>query len=96
MMTSKDRKGPKKAKRFNIVEEPSNPAQPPKPMTNQPKRLHIYKPEDVRGNITGPFVRLSIGYKNYFFGFEINHSIISISLIFRHILFSYKPSFKSQ
>jgi hypothetical protein len=53
MMTSKDRKGPKPSKRFKIVEEPSNPAQPTKPMTKQPKRLHIYKPEDVRGNRTG-------------------------------------------
>lgn len=91
MMTSKDRKGPKWARQFKVVEESSNPAQPPKPMTNQPKRLHIYKPKDIRGNVTGPFVRLSIGYKNYFFGFEINHNIISISLIFRHIVFSFKP-----
>ena len=91
MMTSKDRKGPKPSRQFKVVEESSNPAQPPKPMSNQRKRLRIYKPEDVRGNITGPFIRLSIGYKNYFFGFEINHSTISISLIFRHILFSFKP-----
>ena len=84
MMTSKDRKGPKPSRQYKL-------AQPPKPMTNQPKRLHIYKPEDVRGNVTGPFVRLVIGYKNYFFGFEINHNIISISLIFRHIVFSFKP-----
>ena len=91
MMTSKDRKGPKPSRQFKVVEESSNPAQPSKPMSNQRKRLHIYKPEDVRGNVTGPFVRLVIGYKNYFFGFEINHNIISISLIFRHIVFSFKP-----
>lgn len=91
MMTSKNRKGPKKAKQFRVIEEDSNPAQPPKPMTKQPKRLHIYKPEDVRGNITGLFIRLSVGYKNHFFGFEINQSFIAISLIFRHIAFSFKP-----
>lgn len=91
MMTSKDRKGPKSSRQFKVVEEPSNPSKPPKPMTNQPKRLHIYKPENVRGNITWPFIRLSVGYKNHFFGFEINQSFIAISLIFRHIAFSFKP-----
>ena len=88
MMTSKDRKGPKKAKQFKVVEESSNPAQP---MTNQPKRLHIYKPEDVRGNINGPFIRLKLGYKTYCIGLEINDMFIGISLIFRHIVFSFKP-----
>ena len=88
MMTSKDRKGPKKAKQFKVVEESSNPAQP---MTNQPKRLHIYKPEDVRGNITGPFIRLTLGHKNHFLGLELNERFIGISLIFRHIVFSFKP-----
>ena len=91
MMTSKDRKGPKKAKQFKVVEESSNPAQPPQPMTNQPKRLHIYKPEDVRGNITGPFIRLTLGHKNHFLGLELNERFIGISLIFRHIVFSFKP-----
>lgn len=91
MMTSKDRKGPKKAKQFKVVEESSNPAQPPKPMTNQTKRLHIYKPEDVRGNITGPFIRLTLGHKNHFLGLELNERFIGISLIFRHIVFSFKP-----
>ena len=91
MMTSKDRKGPKKAKQFKVVEESSNPAQPPKPMTNQPKRLHIYKPEDVRGNITGPFIRLTFGHKNHFLGLELNEKFIGISLIFRRIVFSFKP-----
>ncbi len=91
MMTSKDRKGPKKAKQFKVVEESSNPAQPPKPMTKQPKRLHIYKPEDVRGNITGPFIRLTLGHKNHFLGLELNERFIGISLIFRHIVFSFKP-----
>ena len=91
MMTEQDRKGPKKARQFRVIEESSNPAQPPKPMTNQPKRLHIYKPEDVRGNITGEFIRLSVGYKNHFLGFEIHESFIVISLIFRHIVFSLKP-----
>lgn len=91
MMTSKDRKGPKKAKQFKVVEESSNPAQPPKPMTKQPKRLHIYKPEDVRGNITGPFIRLTLGHKNHFLGLELNEKFIGISLIFRHIVFSFKP-----
>lgn len=88
MMTSKDRKGPKKAKQFKVVEESSNPAQP---MTNQAKRLHIYKPEDVRGNITGPFIRLTLGHKNHFIGLELNEKFIVISLIFRHIVFSFKP-----
>lgn len=91
MMTEQDRKGPKKAKQFKVVEESSNPAQPPKPMTNQPKRLHIYKPEDVRGHKKGAFTRIVLGYKNYFFGFEISHDMVSISLIFRHIVFSFKP-----
>ena len=91
MMTSKDRKGPKKAKQFKVVEESSNPAQPHKPMTNQTKRLHIYKPEDVRGNITGPFIRLTLGHKNHFLGLELNERFIGISLIFRHIVFSFKP-----
>lgn len=91
MMTEQDRKGPKKAKQFKVVEESSNPAQPPQPMTNQPKRLHIYKPEDVRGNITGPFIRLKLGYKTYCIGLEINDMFIGISLIFRHIVFSFKP-----
>jgi hypothetical protein len=91
MMTSKDRKGPKPSKQFKVVEESSNPAQPPKPMSNQPKRLHIYKPEDVRGNITGPFIRLTLGYKNHFLGLEVNERFIGISLIFKHIVFSFKP-----
>lgn len=91
MMTEQDRKGPKKAKQFKVVEESSNPAQPPKPMTKQPKRLHIYKPEDVRGNITGPFIRLTLGHKNHFLGLELNEKFIGISLIFRHIVFSFKP-----
>lgn len=91
MMTSKDRKGLRPSKQFKVVEESSNPAQPPKPMTNQPKRLHIYKPEDVRGNITGPFIRMSIGYKNYCIGFQVNDEFVTISLIFRHIVFSFKP-----
>lgn len=91
MMTSKDRKGPKKVKQFNIVEEPSNPAQPPKPMTKQPKRLHIYKPKDVRGNRNGAFSRITLGYKNYCIGLEINDEFIAISLIFRYIVFSFRP-----
>ena len=91
MMTEQDRKGPKKARQFKVVEESSNPAQPPKPMTKQPKRLHIYKNEDVRGNITGPFIRLTLGHKNHFLGLELNERCIGISLIFRHIVFSFKP-----
>lgn len=93
MMTSKDRKGPKPSRRF--IESPvrhfNTHSNPPKPMTNQPKRLHIYKPEDVRGNITGPFIRLTLGHKNHFLGLELNERFIGISLIFRHIVFSFKP-----
>jgi len=81
MMTSKDRKGPKPSRQFKVVEESSN----------QPKRLHIYKPEDVRGNITGPFIRLTLGHKNHFLGLEVNERFIGISLIFKHIVFSFKP-----
>ena len=84
MMTEQDRKGPKPSRQYKL-------AQPPKPMTNQPKRLHIYKPEDVRGNITGPFIRLTLGHKNHFLGLEVNEKFIGISLIFRHIVFSFKP-----
>ena len=91
MMTSKDRKGPKPSRQFKVVEESSNPAQPPKPMTNQPKRLHIYKPENLRGNRNGAFARLTLGYKNYCIGLEINDEFIAIGLIFRHIVFSFKP-----
>ena len=91
MMTSKDRKVPKSSRQYKVVEEPSNPSKPQKPMTKQPKRLHIYKPEDVRGNITGLFIRLSIGYKNYCIGFQVNDEFVTISLIFRHIAFSFKP-----
>ena len=91
MMTSKDRKGPKPSRQFKVVEEPSNPAQPPKPMTNQPKRLHIYKPEEIRVNRTGLFTRLTLGYKAYCIGLEINDEFIAIGLIFRHIVFSFKP-----
>jgi len=92
MMTSKDRKGQKKVKQFRVIEESSNPAQPPKPMTKKPKRLHIYKPEDVLGNMTGPYIRMSIGYKNYCIGFHVNDEFVTISLIFRHIGFSFKPT----
>ena len=91
MMTAKDRKGPKPSKQFKVVEESSNPAQPPKPMTNQPKRLHIYKPLDLRGNRNAAFTRLTLGYKNYCIGFEINDEFVAISLIFRYIVFSFKP-----
>lgn len=84
MMTEQERKGPRSSRQYKSIN-------PHEPMTNQPKRLHIYKPEDLRGNITGPFIRLCIGYKNYFLGFEINPSLISISLMFRHIVFSFKP-----
>ena len=91
MMTSKDRKGPKPSKQFKVVEESSNPAQPPNPMTNQPTRLHIYKPEEIRVNRTGLFTRLTLGYKTYCIGLEINDEFIAIGLIFRHIVFSFKP-----
>ena len=63
-----------------------------KPMTKKPKRLHIYKPEDVLGNMTGPYIRMSIGYKNYCIGFHVNDEFVTISLIFRHIGFSFKPT----
>ena len=91
MMTAKDRKGPKPSRQFKVVEESSNPAQPPKPMSNQPKRLHIYKPEEIRVNRTGLFTRLTLGYKTYCIGLEINDEFIAIGLIFRHIVFSFKP-----
>ena len=91
MMTSKDRKGPKPSRQFKVVEESSNPAQPTKPMSNQPKRLHIYKPEEIRVNRTGLFTRLTLGYKAYCIGLEINDEFIAIGLIFRHIVFSFKP-----
>ena len=84
MMTEEERKGPKPSRQYKL-------AQPPKPMTNQPKRLHIFKPEEIRNNVTGPFVRLTLGYKTYFIGLEINDEFIAIGLIFRHILFSFKP-----
>ena len=84
MMTSKDRKGPKPSRQYKL-------AQPPKPMTNQPKRLHIYKPEEIRVNRTGLFTRLTLGYKTYCIGLEINDEFIAIGLIFRHIVFSFKP-----
>ena len=91
MMTSKDRKGPKPSRQFKVVEESSNPAQPTHPMSNQPKRLHIYKPEEIRVNRTGLFTRLTLGYKTYCIGLEINDEFIAIGLIFRHIVFSFKP-----
>jgi hypothetical protein len=86
MMTEEERKGPKPSRQYKVIF--SNPTQP---MTKQPKRLHIYKPEDARGHKKGAFTRIILGYKNYFFGFEINHDMVSISLIFRHIVFSFKP-----
>ena len=91
MMTSKDRKGPKTSRQYKVVEEPSNLAKPPKPMTKQPKRLHIYKPEEIQVNRTGIFTRLTLGYKTYCIGFELNDEFVAISLIFRHIVFSFKP-----
>ena len=81
MMTAKDRKGPKKSRQPLILQEPMS----------KPKRLHIYKPEDVRGNITGAFIRWTLGFGNNFLGLEINKRFIGISLIFRHIVFSFKP-----
>ena len=84
MMTEEERKGPKPSRQYKL-------AQPPKPMSNQPKRLHIYKPEDVRGNRNGAFTRLTLGYKNYCIGLEINDEFVAISLIFRYIVFSFKP-----
>lgn len=84
MMTEEERKGPKPSRQYKL-------AQPPKPMTNQPKRLHIYKPKDIRGNRNGAFTRLTLGYKNYCIGLEINDEFVAIGLIFRHIVFSFKP-----
>lgn len=93
MMTAKDRKGPKPSRRF--IESPvrhfNTHSNPPKPMTNQPKRLHIYKPEEIQVNRTGIFTRLTLGYKTYCIGFELNDEFVAISLIFRHIVFSFKP-----
>lgn len=86
MMTEEERKGPKPSRQYKVIF--SNPTQP---MTKQPKRLHIYKPEEIRVNRTGLFTRLTLGYKTYCIGLEINDEFVAIGLIFRHIVFSFKP-----
>jgi hypothetical protein len=85
MMTTKDRKGPKAPKQPKTIERP------PQSMTAPPKRLHIYTNKDVRSDINNLFIGLTIGYKKHFLGLEINNKFIGISLIFTHIVFSFKP-----